>query len=59
MQYLNKKVTAVEQYVLNNPMHSLFFFAGVAGVVVLVLRRVLRDDAQELSDYERKGGRLD
>ncbi|KAF9268413.1 hypothetical protein L218DRAFT_954776 [Marasmius fiardii PR-910] len=59
-RYLNKKMTAIETYVVNNPMHTIFFLCGIIVVVILGIRKVLADDPMD-KDLGKmgKGGRLD
>ncbi|ESK87822.1 thioredoxin domain-containing protein 5 [Moniliophthora roreri MCA 2997] len=55
-RYLNAKLTSIETYVVNNPMHAVFFVMAVAAVVVMALRRLLADDPMDR--YEKRD-RLD
>ncbi|KAG7096483.1 hypothetical protein E1B28_003913 [Marasmius oreades] len=59
-RYLNKKMTAIEKYVVNNPMHAVLFVCGIIVIIIMAFRKLLADDPTD-RDFGKmgKGGRLD
>jgi hypothetical protein len=60
LQYLNAKMTAVEAYVMENPMFMVFMIGLALVVGYLGLRRCLADDSVHDREYGySKSGRMD
>ncbi|KAJ6454695.1 protein disulfide isomerase [Mycena sanguinolenta] len=59
-RYLNGKVTAIEVYVMANPLTSVFLLGSVVVLIFLALRRFLSDDSAHDREYGySKSGRMD
>ncbi|KAF7334231.1 Protein disulfide isomerase [Mycena sanguinolenta] len=60
-RYLNGKVTAIEAYVMSNPLTSVFLLGSVVVLIFLALRRFLSNDysAHEREFGYSKSGRMD
>ncbi|KAG7446145.1 thioredoxin-domain-containing protein [Guyanagaster necrorhizus] len=58
-RYLNGKAVAIEGYVVNNPLRTVFFVGFGFVVVILAIRRWILSDLPDDRHYRGKAGRLD
>ncbi|KAJ8085806.1 hypothetical protein PM082_004624 [Marasmius tenuissimus] len=58
-RYLNKKLTAVEHYIVNNPMHALLIVCAAIGLIIMGIRKALSDDNMNRDFGREKIGRMD
>lgn len=60
IQYMNNKLTSIQDYVVNNPLHAVFFVLVGFAVMIFGLKRFLSyDDLVERDYMKDKVGRLD
>ena len=60
-RYLNNRMTSLETYIVNNPIHTILMVGLVAVIMFLAMRRFLSDDGWEniAQMREKEKARLD
>ncbi len=58
-QYLNGKAVAIEGYVVDNPLRTIFFIGLGFVVLILAVRKWVLSDLPDDRHYRDKGGRMD